>query len=183
MKFLNGNAYFNPRAPCGARRLIVGRAVCNEQISTHAPLAGRDFRGHDREADTEKFQPTRPLRGATTLSRDKTTEVHHFNPRAPCGARLCWSCLSASRSLNFNPRAPCGARQFRVFDPLRINRISTHAPLAGRDQMEHSSKGKSTISTHAPLAGRDSLAYSLFVSSYVFQPTRPLRGATSASNS
>ena len=29
-------------APLAGRDLIVGRTVCDEQISTHAPLAGRD---------------------------------------------------------------------------------------------------------------------------------------------
>ena len=33
----------------------------------------------------------------------------------------------------FNPRAPCGARRHRSAKPLVSSRISTHAPLAGRD--------------------------------------------------
>ena len=44
--------------------------------------------------------------------------------------------------------------------------------------MEHSSKGKSSISTHAPLAGRDRKSHSISYVPPVFQPTRPLRGAT-----
>ena len=36
---------------------------------------------------------------------------------------------------NFNPRAPCGARQHRVgFFSLETDKISIHAPHAGRDQ-------------------------------------------------
>ena len=77
----------------------------------------------------------------------------------------------------FNPRAPCGARQnvspnqsiIAVFQPTRPLRgatgykgkcdhrdhISTHAPLAGRDERHCCIFPRLTISTHAPLAGRD----------------------------
>ncbi len=79
--------YFNPRAPCGARRNASAHRrggtefqstrpvrgatderkafVATVKISIHAPRAGRD-------------QPARLRRRA---------EHHHFNPRAPCGAR------------------------------------------------------------------------------------------------
>ena len=33
---------FNPRAPCGARLLVVSIGIKVFKISTHAPLAGRD---------------------------------------------------------------------------------------------------------------------------------------------
>ena len=78
-------------------------------ISTHAPLAGRDY------------LPCRP--------RDTASD---FNPRAPCGARLVALNAHALNS-DFNPRAPCGARP-ELHDQGRAGvRISTHAPLAGRD--------------------------------------------------
>ena len=57
---------------------------------------------------------------------------------------------------DFNPRAPCGARQelIRVFI-VKPEKISTHAPLAGRDDSPSEAFPASEISTHAPLAGRD----------------------------
>ena len=58
------NLHFNPRAPCGARRIPRHVRHQERQISIHAPHAGRD--------------PT------------SLVEIHwfrHFNPRAPCGAR------------------------------------------------------------------------------------------------
>ena len=77
----------------------------------------------------------------------------------------------------FNPRAPCGARQPQqneprmsdLFQPTRPLRgatmpsqmehspkgISTHAPLAGRDDLVEDMETMEEISTHAPLAGRD----------------------------
>ena len=56
----------------------------------------------------------------------------------------------------FNPRAPCGARQKYNKEEKRLLKISTHAPLAGRDR-----------STYIDLFHE-----------VEFQPTRPLRGAT-----
>ena len=56
---------FNPRAPCGARLKINIMLAVAQDISIHAPHAGRD------------------LAGSSVPPR-----VHHFNPRAPCGARL-----------------------------------------------------------------------------------------------
>ena len=102
------------------------------------------------------FQPTRPLRGATTR-------------RCCC----CWG------SWYFNPRAPCGARPARCAVSAAISRISTHAPLAGRDRESAALPlGTFSISTHAPLAGRDQRAPQHRYLFLTFQPTRPLRGAT-----
>ena len=79
-------------------------------ISTHAPLAGRDASFH-----TPFFQ------------------YMNFNPRAPCGARR-FRFLKKSRRKNFNPRAPCGARRATLIIRRSSDDISTHAPLAGRDR-------------------------------------------------
>ena len=60
--------------------------------------------------------------------------------------------------------------------------ISTHAPLAGRDcQQQSLAYTQMQISTHAPLAGRD-LTVPAVVAVLLFQPTRPLRGATTDVN-
>ena len=59
--------------------------------------------------------------------------------------------------------------------------ISTHAPLAGRDLGVTAHSGTTYISTHAPLAGRDGRARWYTIPKSVFQPTRPLRGATNVS--
>ena len=146
------------------------------------------------------FQPTRPLRGATRCRRPFRTRRTDFNPRAPCGARhnrsrqtrTCWkisthaplagrdqamqAMLKAHRY--FNPRAPCGARHGRLEDMPQQQFISTHAPLAGRDW---AFRRYDTAAVHfnprAPCGAR-----LLWIGSetrfLLFQPTRPLRGAT-----
>ena len=127
--------YFNPRAPCGARR--GGKtASCGELI----------------------FQPTRPLRGATRRVVRGCKNQMHFNPRAPCGARLEARPAAGAAIANFNPRAPCGARRCdfgdkwgrHIFQPTRPLRGATTEQMV---QMLYYFK----ISTHAPLAGRDRL--------------------------
>ena len=170
--------YFNPRAPCGARPQRSNMPNEALQISTHAPLAGRDRkRRRDNFPDT-KFQPTRPLRGATILLL-----------------------VDGMHARDFNPRAPCGARQPTTRSSLFAVYISTHAPLAGRDEAQIRASTKynhfnprapcgarrscrkirlrgHSISTHAPLAGRDACGRSRGRCEKIFQPTRPLRGAT-----
>ena len=124
----------------------------------------------------------------------------YFNPRAPCGARLT-SKILFYRGLDFNPRAPCGARRSVWCFTISFQRISTHAPLAGRDLIcSWVMCPRTRISTHAPLAGRDVLdlvkkkflhhfnprapcgarpeRVALACATEIFQPTRPLRGAT-----
>ena len=104
-----------------------------------------------------KFQPTRPLRGATCHSRKTAREMHEFQPTRPLR----------------------GATPDRRAGPP-VLAISTHAPLAGRDLNWAGQNEDEFISTHAPLAGRDSTADKAAMTRLIFQPTRPLRGATIA---
>ena len=55
--------------------------------------------------------------------------------------------------------------------------ISTHTPLAGRDQVYAMDADIERISTHTPLAGRD-LNTVVLLRSRIFLLTRPSRGAT-----
>ena len=102
-----------------------------------------------------KFQPTRPLRGATFYL----------------------GVISAS--VDISTHAPLAGRDLVMVLILTTILISTHAPLAGRDDCAPYSFDKSLISTHAPLAGRDALTSAMVMCRRKFQPTRPLRGATS----
>ena len=123
-------------------------------ISTHAPLAGRDLVAQHVALRLPRFQPTRPLRGATVMISDRSPYYYYFNPRAPCGARLFWS-AAFFRLCYFNPRAPCGARPRGVDKAIKADRFQPTRPLRGATAL---------------CAG--SFPW------YRFQPTRPLRGAT-----
>ena len=149
-------------------------------ISTHAPLAGRDFRRSapvgasrhfnprapcgarpsctQRPAPPPGFQPTRPLRGATPTGRAATGAVR-FQPTRPLrGAtkvrgRLIWP------SIHFNPRAPCGARRRPRTIRSRFEYFNPRAPCGARHLRCQSVRLLLSISTHAPLAGRDLYQY------------------------
>ena len=82
--------YFNPRAPCGARRVSpYGR--CQRECN---------------------FNPRAPCGARLEVTTARPTQ-NNFNPRAPCGARRTTPHLRMD-SINFNPRAPCGARPSTV---------------------------------------------------------------------
>ena len=123
------------------------------------------------------FQPTRPLRGATTVCFRFLLRWRLFQPTRPLrGATNTRSPATSVR--DFNPRAPCGARPLGPKEKALIILISTHAPLAGRDSRFSERTIQHYISTHAPLAGRDAGTAQECRELAVFQPTRPLRGAT-----
>ena len=171
--------YFNPRAPCGARRFKASYA----EIS-------------------DAFQSTRPLRGATGVFVLSISGVG-ISIHAPLAGRDSPGAGCTKPTSDFNPRAPCGARHLQTAGvPINVA-ISIHAPLAGRDAMLnpilHSilhfnprapcgarllwvfiHAGRASISIHAPLAGRDTRALLVYSMTGEFQSTRPLRGATSS---
>ena len=125
-----------------------------ESISTHAPLAGRDPSNCMKNTPNIKFQLTHPSRGATIPPMYCFQLSEYFNSRTPRGARLLIDWLAFTYK-NFNSRTPRGARRLIPLFLLILLQISTHAPLAGRDNISIALTFLTFISTHAPLAGRD----------------------------
>ena len=101
---------FNPRAPCGARQAGEHESYFTIEISTHAPLAGRDFIGALNSISRSVFQPTRPLRGATEGDTNITFALG-ISTHAPLAGRDYSKSSLVLYGFYFNPRAPCGARQ------------------------------------------------------------------------
>ena len=125
-------SYFNPRAPCGARRHLPGAGDLPAGISIHAPRAGRDNERVNLYSIAKKFQSTRPVRGAT----------YHYAKYAG----ILWISIHA-------PRAGRDSGQDRSFGTVGI---SIHAPRAGRDpERPVAETSDEDISIHAPRAGRD----------------------------
>ena len=148
-------AWISIHAPLAGRDTAYCPLVLVVGISIHAPLAGRDGKRYNRSIAGESFQSTRPLRGATVAAGfrelDEDISIH-----APLAGRD-----DADRAA----KTLCG--------------ISIHAPLAGRDVEPILPRTHENISIHAPLAGRDWWIIILFLFVFIFQSTRPLRGATS----
>ena len=194
------SAYFNPRAPCGARQQLAAdhgklqafqstrpmrgatslkvRELALRQISIHAPHAGRDWGDGYGWHISNLFQSTRPMRGATSCSPRLQMGRSDFNPRAPCGARHFWHKIARSFLPLFQSTRPMrGATQIGDAALAEI-KISIHAPHAGRDDGETEFKRSLSISIHAPHAGRDPSAACVSSCKEGFQSTRPMRGAT-----
>ena len=102
---------FNPRTPCGVRRVERRNDGREHVISIHAPHAGCDLFNTNNLNALSQFQSTHPMRGATILPGALISNLTDFNPRTPCGVRL-----------KFRPPVPPAGR------------ISIHAPHAGCDQ-------------------------------------------------
>ena len=148
------SAYFNPRAPCGARLPFPSAWQRTLPFQPTRPLRGATC-VELAVAEQMIFQPTRPLRGATTRTVHVDRDQDYFNPRAPCGARL----------------LPCRAsRTLQTFQPTRPLRGATTA-----EQQYCIAQGH--FNPRAPCGARH-CATSCVSARGEFQPTRPLRGAT-----
>ena len=103
---------FNPRPPCGGRRLM-----------------------GEQEIMPSRFQSTSPVWRTTTTHWRICQWVLHFNPRPPCGGRpLCE--LYSKSWCHFNPRPPCGGRLKVRVVVYRHSDISIHVPRVEDDKNE-----------------------------------------------
>ena len=146
------------------------------KISTHTPLAGRDqnsnpdkgnymyFYSHaprgarpldfEDTYDFSKFLLTRPSRGATILERKGHSYMIFLLPRPSRGATGFVD--NPSASLSISTHTPLAGRDQDKPEFASLSEvISTHTPLAGRDFTSLIISGTLLISTHTPLAGRD----------------------------
>ena len=174
--------YFNPLAPCGARR--ERPSLPSVKASHFNPLApcGARHALICNEWFRDQFQSTRPVRGEThAVGRaDRRLFISIHSPRAGRDQgrdRRRWS------RRHFNPLAPCGARLHLHRRRDGSENISIHSPRAGRDVVEIEGEILvSVISIHSPRAGRDDMIYRYQDGGSIkFQSTRPVRGETSTS--
>ena len=125
---------FQPTRPLRGATRVYALLQSAFEISTHAPLAGRDLGVISASVDEmnnfnprapcgarqlgteyrnkgqKKFQPTRPLRGAT-LAEDRVGHGESISTHAPLAGRDAQKKNAPTVARHFNPRAPCGARQ------------------------------------------------------------------------
>ena len=108
--YRNSVNYFNPRAPYGARRNTPNNGPQEAKISILAPHTGRDIPCCLFRILPVIFQSSRPIRGATRFRLPQPFCFTYFNPRAPYGARPAYISNVSKTTADFNPRAPYGAR-------------------------------------------------------------------------
>ena len=144
---------FNPRAPCGARRIRRRRRLFAVCFNPRAPCGARHG-GMGALYRSRSFQSTRPVRGATKyfetakrrievsihapragrdLSQSEAVQLSSVSIHAPRAGRDTSPSTPTTASPCFNPRAPCGARRRRIRYDAADRGVSIHAPRAGRD--------------------------------------------------
>ena len=122
---------FNPRSPCGERRLLQDSLVRLAQFQPTLPLRGATL-CQAQHLDPFAFQPTLPLRGATvrhcSIGLDDSVSTHaplagsdhggvgvglgigQFQPTLPLRGATCTPERPQPPTRCFNPRSPCGER-------------------------------------------------------------------------
>ena len=155
--------YFNPRSPCGERRLATS-GLTADVISIHAPRVGSDLTGCNFSQCSTYFNPRSPCGERLRVTPDRRV-LTHFNPRSPCGERLyqghdqtppdrifqstlpVWGATfphtaADNRTTDFNPRSPCGERLLDSLLRNYILQISIHAPRVGSDRRQDAVEGE-----------------------------------------
>ena len=165
--------FFNPLAPCGARRTARRSCWVWRTFQSTRPLRGETNVGGFYIIDDKHFQSTRPLRGETITSAfiwlsvssfqstrplrgetvmDNSMELRvEFSIHSPLAGRDDPYIVDTTYPIIFNPLAPCGARPKTGLFPGSMLPFSIHSPLAGRDKSE----------------------FILFISDCIFNPLAP----------
>ena len=187
---------FNPRSPCGERRLSPAQAPEDGEISIHAPHAGSDMLRRQVLQILFAFQSTLPMRGATSNETINEAVDAEFQSTLPMRGATSQSRPSLTAE-GFQSTLPMRGATGVLYRCWQSQRISIHAPHAGSDaakpargrikpvyfnprspcgERRQRRRGRarvSDISIHAPHAGSDTL-FALYVSDLVnFNPRSP----------
>ena len=125
---------FNPRSPCGERRLCSGDSgACSSYFNPRSPC-GERRRGNRLAVIFSEFQSTLPVWGATSgrETRENKTDISIHAPRV--GSDDSWKIK---------------------YDAIK--EISIHAPRVGSDAGAAACRCDMRISIHAPRVGSDNL--------------------------
>ncbi len=164
---------FNPRAPCGARHRRPVYRPCHRSISIHAPRVGRDCSRPASSGRPSDFNPRAPC-GARRSIADKQEYHNEFQSTRPVWGATAGTAARSVKKNNFNPRAPCGARPWAAFVASSRVMISIHAPRVGRDYLVLDEVDLGTvISIHAPRVGRDGYEQPTLANKLNFNPRAP----------
>ena len=165
------------RDPLDIKRYITGF------ISTHAPLAGRDGAVSGHAELWPKISTHAPLAGRDVQSAMAYLEAE-ISTHAPLAGRDLLPQPLRPQPKRFQPTRPLRGATGGIDNMKRQLQISTHAPLAGRDGVQSAMVYMEVedFNPRAPCGARLSFNQ-LPLQLEEFQPTRPLRGATRKSMS
>ena len=154
----NGNMYFNPRAPRGAR---LGLHCASSQLTV--------------------FQSTCPARGTTArcCSRNARVLISIHVPREGHDYIRAAYC---SGDRNFNPRAPRGARRGHAATVVDKKIFQSTCPARGTTLRSRSSIAHKEFQSTCPARGTTCESNFGHRTETLFQSTCPARGTTIAAN-
>ena len=131
---LSGIWDFNPRPPCGGRR-----------------MASRSC------SVTESFQSTSPVWGTTKSQENGWISICYFNPRPPCGGRRSCFALCSNGYKAFQSTSPVWGTTYGTACCRGSVRISIHVPRVGDDRgLPVSITCRSYFNPRPPCGGRPS---------------------------
>ena len=174
MKFVQNDFYSH--ASCEARHICLVSSDNDNPISTHTPHAGRDQHFMLLHTRSIHFYSHAPC-GARPLRRKNSWTVSNFYSHAPCGARQNFS-LRHRHFSHFYSHAPCEARRHSLTACSDRGIFLLTLPMRGATGTVVIHTLVIRISTHTPLARRDNLQPYETVYYWKFLLTRLLRGAT-----
>ena len=186
--------YFNPRTPCGVRRVhwratrqgpvfqsthpVWGATRCDNAAgrpflfqSTH-PVWGATRLAAVRAWD-KLFQSTHPVWGATSPNWPGSRSSENFNPRTPCGVRRSVPPYHR-KSVIFQSTHPVwGATFYSVKGDKRCMRFQSTHPVWGATTAAAEQLPVLLISIHAPRVGCDKVMRRLSDIDTNFNPRTP----------
>ena len=128
--------HFNPRSPCGERRHIVRNIELNWDFNPRSPCGERLTSGFHVRRSWTAFQSTLPVRGATVGTYMCIIVPLFISIHAPRAGSDPAPLLSCPQYSHFNPRSPCGERRYLFLQLYFYTVISIHAPRAGSDWLK-----------------------------------------------
>ena len=161
--------YFNPRSPCGERRIPLRRDAAQRLISIHAPRAGSDIIGRGRFCGDGRISIHAPRAGSDGVPLVCAAGNDGISIHAPRAGSDFSAARELANSLNFNPRSPCGERHWLADCKKREQAFQSTLPVRGATISMRPLRGIREISIHAPRAGSDSniLCFCKFKAQYI----------------
>ena len=127
-----GRRDFNPRTPCGVRRLTLSTTLGELLFQSTHPMRGATRHEMHLSRKEAAFQSTHPMRGATN-GNPIYDGVEVFQSTHPMRGATDLHKFRRRPLLHFNPRTPCGVRLVEAPQAVGFDIISIHAPHAGCD--------------------------------------------------
>ena len=130
---LIGILNFNPRPPCGGRRIPSSLVISLCVFQSTPPVWGATRKASRAIMGAFKFQSTPPVWGATLSLFPSYGPQVVFQSTPPVWGATPHEIPTYNEHCDFNPRPPCGGRRTKSSIGLRRNNISIHAPRVGGD--------------------------------------------------